>query len=411
MALTANAVQLDGWDRQAERLVLTHAPFGTAAMAIAKQMRQPPPMSQLALEQISGSEPGPGLETGKTELSNELVLIRAELPELEQRAASAEITPRPPNGQIERPIAQILSPESRITEPEDEFEPARDEPIHCENESHSLQTSLDFVVGENTRLCRRLAERDAAIDNVHSQLEQAKAALAAAEVERNRLSAALDEANEKLEIETNALNTHRDAMSSRVVAVEKLLAETRESLLAYIEEKTAIVSENLRLSHRLAESDAAVIEACSHLERVKMALTVTEAERDKLASTVDEASKRLQTETESFAARLKAMSSRAEAAEAMLAEMRRSLFEKLDRLQILHEVSTRHVQELEDSRSKLIDDADTLLKTMNTRDTALVHTTETVKLLVDWVTKSKAKAGEQIQVRPAETLLANTITF
>jgi ABC-type transporter Mla subunit MlaD len=411
MALTANAVQLDGWDRQAERLVFTHAPFGTAAMAIAKQMRQPPPMSQLALEQISGSEPGPGLETGKTELSNELVLIRAELPELEQRAASAEITPRPPNGQIERPIAQILSPESRITEPEDEFEPARDEPIHCENESHSLQTSLDFVVGENTRLCRRLAERDAAIDNVHSQLEQAKAALAAAEVERNRLSAALDEANEKLEIETNALNTHRDAMSSRVVAVEKLLAETRESLLAYIEEKTAIVSENLRLSHRLAESDAAVIEACSHLERVKMALTVTEAERDKLASTVDEASKRLQTETESFAARLKAMSSRAEAAEAMLAEMRRSLFEKLDRLQILHEVSTRHVQELEDSRSKLIDDADTLLKTMNTRDTALVHTTETVKLLVDWVTKSKAKAGEQIQVRPAETLLANTITF
>jgi ABC-type transporter Mla subunit MlaD len=411
MALTANAVQLDGWDRQAERLVFTHAPFGTAAMAIAKQMRQPPPMSQPALEQISGSEPGPGLETGKTGLSNELVLIRAELPELEQRAASAEITPRPPNGQIKRPIAQILSPESRITEPEDEFEPARDEPIHCENESHSLQTSLDLVVGENTRLCPRLAERDAAIDNVHSQLEQAKAALAAAEVERNRLSAALDEANEKLEIETNALNTHRDAMSSRVVAVEKLLAETRESLLAYIEEKTAIVSENLRLSHRLAESDAAVIEACSHLERVKMALTVTEAERDKLASTVDEASKRLQTETESFAARLKAMSSRAEAAEAMLAEMRRSLFEKLDRLQTLHEVRTRHVQELEDSRSKLIDDADTLLKTMNTRDTALVHTTETVKLLVDWVTKSKAKAGEQIQVRPAETLLANTITF
>jgi vacuolar-type H+-ATPase subunit E/Vma4 len=77
-----------------------------------------------------------------------------------------------------------------------------------------------------------------------------------------------------------------------------------------------------------------------------MALTVTEAERDKLASTVDEASKRLQTETESFAARLKAMSSRAEAAEAMLAEMRRSLFEKLDRLQTLHEVRTRHVQEL-----------------------------------------------------------------
>jgi hypothetical protein len=41
----------------------------------------------------------------------------------------------------------------------------------------------------------------------------------------------------------------------------------------------------------------------------------------------------------------------------------------------------------------------------------LVYTNETVKLLVDWVTKSKAKAGEQIQVRPAETLLANTVTF
>jgi ABC-type transporter Mla subunit MlaD len=200
-------------------------------------------------------------------------------------------------------------------------------------------------------------------------------------------------------------------MSSRAEAAEKLLAETRQSLLAWTEENTAIVSENARLSLRLAESDSAINEACSHLERLKIALNVTEAERDKLASAVDKANERLQTETESFETRLKAMSSRAEAAEAMLAEVRQSLFEKLDRLQTLHEVRTRLVQELEHSRSKLIDDADALLKTMNTRDTALVHTTETVKLLVDWVTKSKAKAGEQIQVRPAETLLANTITF
>ncbi|MDR3419791.1 MAG: hypothetical protein P4L80_00855 [Xanthobacteraceae bacterium] len=39
MAPTAKAVQLDGWNRQAERLVFTHAPFETAAMAVAKQMR------------------------------------------------------------------------------------------------------------------------------------------------------------------------------------------------------------------------------------------------------------------------------------------------------------------------------------------------------------------------------------
>jgi len=368
-------------------------------------------MNQLASEQIPGSDPGPGLETGKTELSDELVPIRAGLPELEQRAASAGITPRPPNGQIDRPIAQIVSSERCISEPEREFDPARDELVGCEIENRSLQTSLDLVVSENTRLCHRLAERNATIDNAHSQLQQAKAALAVAEVERNRVSAALDETNEKLEIETNAFNNYRDAMFSRVVAAETLLAEMRQSLLACTEENSAIAGENVGLSRRVAESDAALTEACSQLERVKMALAVTAIERDELASAVEEANKRLQTETESFATRLTTCLHAQMPQKPKLAEVRQNLLERLARLQTLHEAKSRQVKELEDSRSKLIDDAGALLKAMNSRDAALVHITEAAKLLVDWLTQSKVSTGEQIQVRSTRALLAGTITF
>jgi hypothetical protein len=142
-----------------------------------------------------------------------------------------------------------------------------------------------------------------------------------------------------------------------------------------------------------------------------MALTVMVAERDKLASAVDAANERLQTETESFNTRLHAISSRAEVVEAMLAKVRWSLFDKLDKLQSLHEAKTRHVQELEDSCSKLIDGTGALLKTVSTRDKALAHASETFELLVDWVTNAETEADEQIQVCSTETLLANTITF
>jgi chromosome segregation ATPase len=214
--------------------------------------------------------------------------------------------------------------------------PAGDELICRENEVRSLEISLDLVVSENTRLCERLAEKNATIDDAHLQLEQAKAALAASEAECNKAAAALDAANEKNKID------------------------------------------NETLIRCIGESNTALDRERFERERVEMTLPVAAVEHDKLAASVAEANDKLQIETESFNIRLKALSARADAAEKMLAVLRQSLFDKLDRLQAWHEAKMGHVQDLEVSRSKLIGGTGAL---------------------------------RPIQMRSAEILLAHTLTF
>jgi chromosome segregation ATPase len=61
----------------------------------------------------------------------------------------------------------------------------------------------------------------------------------AAEGERGRLTTAVAEANDKRQIETNTLSTRLEAMSSRAVTAEKLLAEVRQNLLSRTENNNA----------------------------------------------------------------------------------------------------------------------------------------------------------------------------
>ena len=55
-------------------------------------------------------------------------------------------------------------------------------------------------------------------------------------IERKKISAAHDEANERRQSEVYALTLKLDAMRSRSTAAEKLLAEMRQSLVARTEE-------------------------------------------------------------------------------------------------------------------------------------------------------------------------------
>src|SRR5690606_19404136 len=54
--------------------------------------------------------------------------------------------------------------------------------------------------------------------------------------ERNKLTAAVDQANERRQAEANTLNMRLEAMQSRATAAEKLLGEVRRSLIARTEE-------------------------------------------------------------------------------------------------------------------------------------------------------------------------------
>src|SRR5580704_12074452 len=108
------------------------------------------------------------------------------------------------------------------------------------------------------------------------------------------------------------------------------------------------VSENLRLSNRLSESDATLEKISSEIEKLK----TSEAEHNKLSSVVDK---------------------------------------KIELLQNLLQVKERRVQKLEQSRSKLTDDIKKLLRTCAKRDLALARAEERISSLTELFAQLETK--------------------
>jgi chromosome segregation ATPase len=108
------------------------------------------------------------------------------------------------------------------------------------------------------------------------------------------------------------------------------------------------VSENLRLSNRLSETDATLERISSEFDQLK----TSEAERNKVSSVVDK---------------------------------------KIELLQNLLQVKERRVQKLEQARSKLTDDTKRLLRTCAKRDQALARAEERISSLTELFAQLETK--------------------
>jgi hypothetical protein len=329
MALTRNAAQRDGWQHQAEHLAFTHTAVGRAAMAAAEEARRQPLLKRLQRHsQTRGAEFKPPRDL---ELAKELERTRAKLAKrdsaciraeqrsglllerialLEQQAARETVAPLLLTKHVETLAAQAAS--EQVLELQAELSSGREKLILQENENHSLATDLNLIISENSRLSESLMEYATAVDKARAQLETIKAALTVSEIERKKLTGAINEANENRKTEIDTLNIGLQAMSSRAVAAEKLLARARQSLLVRIEH-------NGTLEHKVADATAS----------------------------------------------------------------RDAADKKLDLLQNRLQLQEQKVQELERLRSKLIEGTYTLLTTLNTRDAALVGAEERIKVLLE----------------------------
>jgi chromosome segregation ATPase len=126
------------------------------------------------------------------------------------------------------------------------------------------RTETDSALhSEISRLFDHATKRDADAETARSQLDQAKTALAIAERERDKLAIDLDGANNEHRIEISALNARLEAMTSRTLAAEQMLAEARKSLL----EKLELLQDSLRGKERqlreLEQSNAKLIAGTS----------------------------------------------------------------------------------------------------------------------------------------------------
>jgi chromosome segregation ATPase len=179
------------------------------------------------------------LEAEKAELTAELEPARGRITDLEGELARETTSVRMLNEHKQALSKHSAAADKRVAELEGLVAAASERHTIGADENRSLQTSVDQLVEENSRLQRRVTDGETAIEKTLTQLSQLQAAVKAAEGERGRLTTAVAEANDKRQIETNTLSTRLEAMSSRAVTAEKLLAEVRQNLLSRTENNNA----------------------------------------------------------------------------------------------------------------------------------------------------------------------------
>lgn len=179
---------------------------------------------------------GRNVEVARSEVADELMSVRSRIGELEHLLTVETNNVRGLSDEKHAIADHSALADKRIVELEAETTHARERLVLLENEKRSLQGSLESLVAENSRLSRKLSETENSLTGARSRIEQIETALAASEQQCNKLTGAIDEANERRQSEGNSLNLRLEAMQSRATAAEKLLGEVRQSLIARTEE-------------------------------------------------------------------------------------------------------------------------------------------------------------------------------
>ena len=236
----------------------------------------------------------------------------------------------------------------------------------------------------------------------------------------------------RLAQETDAkqtLDEQFEAADARIVELENELAAAHDELSLRDNENQSLrtsldlaMAENASLTERLAKRDAAQHSTSSQLEYLQTALTAAETECTRLFSEASDS----RIEASMLNGRLATMSSRAEIAERLLADARECLLARiaenavternladataarrdagseLHQLQDLLRLKQCQINELEQSRLQLIAATNTLLKTFQNRDVALVHADDEIKLLNARIVELEAQIAQlEAQARQA----------
>jgi len=234
---------------------------------------------ELTVAQQSAQE----LDGDKGKLTGEIATMRVALANLEKQLGEEANNGRSLGDEKRLLLERADTADKRIIESESAANLARERLSLLENEKDSLQTALDQTLTQSSRTSRRLAEIENALSEARARLQQMEGNLAAVEDERKKLSATLDEANERRQSEVYALTLKLDAMRSRSTAAEKLLAEMRQSLVARTEEIRAMEAKLVEAvlgrsgAEKKAEQLAAANEAHDRqnkkLEQTRLSLT------------------------------------------------------------------------------------------------------------------------------------------
>ncbi len=319
------------------------------------------------LVEVQEQEFGSASEEIGIELARKLDEARAEIARLELRLSHDAAAAQELREQIKVSAAATEAADQRAAGLERKIAAARG----------GLQENIDLLTAENARLLQGHAERGMALDDAQDKIKFLEAALAAAEA------------------------------ASVTKQAESVVDAARAARVEFQEQLDLAASENARLQQTIAEKDVAFGEVRARIEFLETALSTAEAECSRLGAEAGGVRQRQQSESETLNGRLEAMSSRAVAAEKLLAEARERLlarivengafrqkvadakaandkaYAKTRQLEDAVTLRQHQIDELERSRATLVEATTTLVETFEERDRALQRAQEKIKALAE----------------------------
>ena len=285
-----------------------------------------------------------------------------------------------------------------------------------------LDQAARLAVTHATPIAKRSQSSPDAAETEFDAAADDRETVLAEELELTRAKAASLE--RRLVQETAAKHAFREqfeAADARIATLESELAVTSDELALRDNESQSLrtsldlaMAENAALTERLAKSDVAQRSSGSQLEYLQTALATAETE----CTQTFQRSSGFRIEASTLNDVLAKMTSRAEIAERLLADAReclaariaenaateRSLADataarrdaasELHQLQDLLRLKQCQINELEQSRLQLIAATNTLLKTFQNRDAALVHADHEIKVLNGRIVQLEAKIAQ-----------------
>ena len=218
------------------------------------------------------------LEATKAEIAIDIAARRAQIIDLETRLAQESGEGKALREENRRLDERLSTADKRVMALESELNGARQRLLMLEDEKRAQQISLDKMSAESARISRKLVETEASLTATQGRLRHVDGTVAELNTERTRLTAALDEANERHEHEVTTQRMRFDALQARASASEKLLGEAREHLLARADEiriydrrAGELALERDALQARVADLEAERIQRESQFKEVDQA--------------------------------------------------------------------------------------------------------------------------------------------
>jgi crescentin len=255
------------WPRHRPASLITKRPASATTAIAAVEQAAPSLRREAATLQSAKAEFNFAPGKTKFELANELEEARQDVAGLERRLSQETEAARALRDRVGKLTAEAEAADKRAAGLEIELGATRD----------LLRGERD-VAAENARVSKSLTEMDAALEDARARIKFLETALVAAEAECTRVAAeasAATAAREKRESESDTLNGLLEAMLSRAITAEKMLADARQRLLAHS-------AQNDATERRIAEAKAACDEADSENRQLRESLRLQQKQVEEL---------------------------------------------------------------------------------------------------------------------------------